>query len=101
VSEYPFIPYTSPRLPCDEMLRRAREFCEEMGRRRSVRLFSEDPVPRALIEVAILTASTAPSGAHRQPWKFVAVSDPVTKRRMRLAPEHEERISYESRMPAE
>jgi nitroreductase len=84
------------------MRRRARAFHEEMDRRRSVRAFSPDPVPRELIETAIRTASTAPSGAHRQPWKFVAVSDPAIKREIRLAAEAEERQSYVGgRMPAE
>lgn len=78
---------------------RARAFHEEMERRRSVREFSPDPVPRAWIERAILTASSAPSGAHRQPWRFVAVSDPAVKREIRLAAEEEERKNYGGRMP--
>ncbi len=81
---------------------RAQLFFEEMDARRSVRDFSSDPVPRELIETAIRAASTAPSGAHRQPWRFVAVSDPEIKRRIREAAEHEEYISYEGgRMPEE
>jgi nitroreductase len=84
------------------MLRRARELRAELARRRSVRHFSADPVPRELIELAIETASAAPSGAHRQPWRFVAVSDPATKRRIRAAAEEEERVSYlGGRMPPE
>jgi iodotyrosine deiodinase len=102
VPEYPFIPYSIARLPDAEMLRRGRELCVELAHRRSVREFSPDPVPRELIELAIVTASTAPSGAHRQPWRFVAVSDPVVKREIRLAAEAEERDSYEGgRMPPE
>jgi nitroreductase len=77
------------------MERRARAFYEEMNARRSVREFSDRSVPRALIEHAIRTASTAPSGAHRQPWRFVAVSDPALKRDIRAAAEREERKSYE------
>jgi nitroreductase len=97
-----FIPYRPERLPPEEMLRRAREFHAEMDRRRSVRHFSPDPVSRELIELAIRTASTAPSGAHRQPWRFVAVSDPQTRRRIRVAAEEEERRSYlGGRMPPE
>lgn len=97
-----FVPYGLPRRPEDEMLRRASSFFEEMDRRRSVRAFSSDPVPRELIELAIRTASTAPSGAHRQPWIFVAVDDPALKREIRVAAEAEERISYEGgRMPDE
>jgi nitroreductase len=82
------------------MSTRAQGFFQLMSQRRSVRHFSSDPVPRHLIEIAIATASTAPSGAHRQPWSFVAVSDTDTKRRIREAAEAEERISYEGgRMP--
>ena len=95
------IPYRPERLRADEMLRRARDFHAAMERRRSVRAFSADPVPRELIELAIRTASTAPSGAHRQPWRFVAVSDPAVKREIRVAAEAEERESYENRMSDE
>lgn len=84
------------------MLQRARDFHAEMDQRRSVRHFSADPVPRGLIELAIQAASTAPSGAHRQPWRFVVVSDPQIKRRIRVEAEKEEKISYEGgRMPEE
>jgi nitroreductase len=101
-SAYPFIPYRPERLPAEEMLRRAHSFYEEMDRRRSVRFFSPEPVPRELIEIAIRTASTAPSGAHRQPWKFVVVSDPGVKREIRIAAEAEEYESYVGgRMPPE
>jgi iodotyrosine deiodinase len=97
-----FIPYRPPRVAPGEMLDRARDFHAEMDRRRSIRAFSPDPVPRELIELAIRAASTAPSGAHRQPWRFVAVSDAATKRRIREEAEREERISYEGgRMPPE
>ena len=95
-----FIPYRPERLPEGEMLRRAREFYEELDRRRSVRSFSPDPVPRELIEFAIRTASTAPSGAHKQPWRFVVVGDPAIKREVRIAAEAEEHKSYVGgRMP--
>lgn len=97
-----FIPYHPPRLLEAEMLRRAAAFRDLMQQRRSVRHFAPDPVPRELIELAIDTASTAPSGAHRQPWKFVAISDPDVKRQIRVAAEEEERESYEGgRMPPE
>lgn len=96
------IPYRPERLPEEEMLRRARAFYEEMDRRRSVRFFSPGPVPRELVELAIRTASTAPSGAHRQPWKFVVVGDPAVKREIRIAAEAEEHESYlGGRMPPE
>ena len=100
VPEPRFIPYTPPRLAEPEMLARARDFLVEMDARRSVRHFAPDPVPPEMIEMAVRAASTAPSGAHRQPWRFVAVSDPDIKRRIRVAAEEEERISYEGgRMP--
>jgi len=100
--EHPFIPYRPKRLPEAEMRRRALDFHAAMDRRRSVRAFSPDPVPRELIEIAIRTASTAPSGAHRQPWKFVVVGDPGLKREIRAAAEAEEYESYVGgRMPEE
>ena len=81
---------------------RAAAFEAEMDARRSVRMFSDEPVPRELIESAIRTASTAPSGAHKQPWMFVAVDDPAIKREIRLAAEEEERVNYlENRMNEE
>jgi iodotyrosine deiodinase len=87
--------------PPVEMAARAGEFYAEMERRRSVREFSDRPVPRGLIELAIRTASTAPSGAHRQPWRFVAVSDADIKHRIRVAAEAEEKESYDGRMSEE
>jgi len=102
MSEARFIPHLHRRLAPEEMFRRAEEFFAEMQQRRSVRDFSPEPVPRALIELAIRTASTAPSGAHRQPWRFVAVDDPEIKRRIRAAAEEEERTNYEGgRFPPE
>jgi iodotyrosine deiodinase len=96
-----FVPLRFQRLSPDESLRRARSFHAEMNRRRSTRQFSPDPVPRELIELAIRTAGTAPSGAHQQPWTFVAVSDPELKRRIREAAEAEEREFYHGRAPEE
>jgi len=103
MSEEPrFVPLVFERLGVDESLARGRAFFEELDRRRSVRHFSSERVPRELVELAIRAASTAPSGAHRQPWRFVAVSDDETKRRIRIAAEHEEKKSYEGgRMPPE
>jgi nitroreductase len=101
MGEYPFVPYRPPRLEGLEMRRRAEDFYRLMDGRRSVRDFAPDPVPRELVETAIRTASTAPSGAHRQPWRFVVVGDPEIKRRIRIAAEAEERRSYEQRMPDE
>jgi nitroreductase len=102
MSEPRVTPYRHFRLDLEEMRRRAGEFHASMESRRSVRFFAPDPVPRDLIETAIRTASTAPSGAHLQPWRFVATSDPALKRRIKEAAEREERISYEGgRMPPE
>ncbi len=97
---FPSVAYEFNRLSADEMKRRAGAFYEQMNERRSVREFSSDPVPRDLIESAIRTASTAPSGAHRQPWTFVVVGDDIIKARIRQAAEDEERENYEGgRLP--
>lgn len=97
-----FIPLPGYReWPPEEMLQRARRFAEELQRRRTVREFAARPVPRALIEQCLRAAGTAPSGANQQPWRFVAVSDPAVKRRIRLAAEHEEREFYSRRAPPE
>ena len=96
-----FIPYRPPRVDVGAAEVRGAEFEALMEGRRSVRHFSADPVPRSLIERAIRTASTAPSGAHRQPWRFVAVSDAATKRAIRIAAEREEQVSYGGRMSEE
>ena len=94
-----FIPYAARRV--DDPHRAGHAFREQMDARRSVRDFSAEPVPLALIEIAVATANTAPSGAHQQPWTFVAVRDPETKHRIRLAAEEEERANYEGgRLPA-
>ncbi len=95
------LPHRTPRVPADELVARAQAIYARMDQRRSVRAFSPDPVPREAIDLAILAAGTAPSGAHMQPWTFVAVDDPVTKREIRLAAEAEERMSYEERMSEE
>lgn len=76
-------------------------FLEQMSQRRSVRMFSPDPVPREVIENAVRAASLAPSGANQQPWRFVLVSNPEVKRRIREAAEREEREFYEHRAPEE
>jgi nitroreductase len=96
-----FVPLAFERMSEDEQIARSRAFLVRMRQRRTVRDFSREPVPRELIENAIATAGTAPSGAHQQPWTFVVVSDPGLKRRIRRAAEDEERRSYESRMPDE
>jgi len=101
MKEYPFVPYRWNRYSRSEMAKRAKEFLQAMETRRSVREFSSESVPRELIEVAVQTASTAPSGANRQPWKFVVVGNPELKRKIRVAAEAEEKASYEQRMPDE
>jgi iodotyrosine deiodinase len=93
--DYPHIPLEFRRRPEAEMLDRGRAFLNTMRTRRSIRSFAPDPVPRECIELAIATAHTAPSGANRQPWHFVAVSDPAVKHRIREAAEAEEREFYE------
>jgi iodotyrosine deiodinase len=87
--------------PEEEMLARGAEFRALMARRRTVRDFSDRPVPRQLIEDCVMTAASAPSGANQQPWTFVCISDPVVKRRIRLAAEDEERAFYDGRASAE
>jgi len=85
--------------PPEEMQSRARDFYELMNRRRSVRDFSARPIPSGVVEHCLLTAGTAPSGAHKQPWQFVVVRDPGVKRQIRLAAEEEEREFYGGRAP--
>ena len=90
-AQHPFRPLDFVRHDDGEMLARAETFYAELDRRRSVRMFSDEPVPGALIELAVATASTAPSGAHKQPWTFVAIGDPAIKSAIREAAEEEER----------
>lgn len=83
----------------EEQLRRAETLYENLNRRRTVRDFTNEDVPLELIEKAILTAGTAPSGAHMQPWRFVVVRDPGIKAKIKEAAEKEEFESYHGRMP--
>ena len=85
------------RLDPREALARSEAFLETMRARRSVRMFSPEPVPRELIDNALEVAGTAPSGAHQQPWTFAVVSDPQLKARLREAAEAEERDFYDRR----
>ena len=80
-----------------EMLAAAKAFRDSMTRRRTVRDYSTEPVPRAIIEHALMTAGTAPSGANQQPWSFAAISSPDIKRRIREAAEEEEKQFYAGR----
>ena len=87
-------------MPIDIGLERGRSLLAELDQRRSVRMFSDQPVPWEAIETAVATANTAPSGAHQQPWTFVATDDPGTKHEIRIAAEAEERENYEGgRLP--
>jgi nitroreductase len=96
-----FIHYDYLKFTADEQLKRANEFFELCNRRRSVRMFSFKPVSRELLETLILTAGTAPSGANKQPWRFVIVTNKELKRKIRVAAEKEEKESYEHRMSQE
>jgi iodotyrosine deiodinase len=88
-------------VPAEEALSHTRGFRELMERRRTIREFSDRPVPFEVVREAIATANTAPSGANLQPWRFVVVSDPVLKRRLREGAEEEERRFYHGRASAE
>jgi iodotyrosine deiodinase len=95
------VPLSYDRPTPDESLEGSRGFLGLLEARRSVRRFSSEPVPIELVENAIRAAGTAPSGAHQQPWTFVLVSDPETKRRLREGAEAEEREFYERRATPE
>jgi iodotyrosine deiodinase len=94
-------PLEFERLTPAEQARRLDEFLCRMRTRRSVRAFSSEPVPLQLIERAIEAASTSPSGANQQPWRFIVVRDPELKRSIRIAAEAEEKENYEHRFPDE
>ncbi len=96
-----FVPWVEryvPKLPPELA---AKEFCDVMRRRRSVRMFSDEPVSRETIEWIVRTAASAPSGANKQPWRFVCVHDRELKRAIRLAAEKEEREFYAERASEE
>ena len=101
MTEFPFIKYKPRRFSEAEMIRRIDAYYEYMDTRRSIRHFSDNPVPKEVIEKLIMTASTAPSGAHKQPWTFCAVSDPEIKSKIRKAAEEEEYVNYHGRMSEE
>ena len=95
------VKYRAVELSPEEQLQRAQDFYRFCNRRRTVRDFSSRRLPRELVENLIRTAGTAPSGANKQPWRFIVVADPDVKREIRLAAEKEERENYERRMPQE
>ena len=93
-----FIPYTIKRYSEQEQIERVVAYRQFLEKRRSVRNFSTEAVPASLIRELIMSASTAPSGANKQPWHFCAISSPAIKQRIRQAAEKEEYLSYTSRM---
>ncbi len=97
----PTEPYRLPRLPAEQLATQIHEDLAIARKRRSARSFSTDAVSREVIEAAIAIAGTAPSGAHRQPWFFVAISDPDAKARLRAAAEAEEERFYRDRASAD
>ncbi len=96
-----FIPYCHHSISDQEQHERASAFYELCQRRRTVREFSDRPVAREVLELILKTAGTAPSGANKQPWRFIVVTEPQLKREIRSAAEAVERESYEHRMPQE
>ncbi len=96
-----FIPYAGTQFEPEKMLANSVEYYQFMDHRRTVREFSNRAIPFEVIENIVMTASTAPSGAHKQPWTFVVVSDPEIKNKIRQAAEKEEFESYNGRMSHE
>ena len=92
-----FVPFQLPFKSKTELAKASAQHYNFMDTRRSCRYFSDKTVPREVIENVILTAASAPSGAHKQPWKFVAISDPAIKRKIREAAEKEEKSFYQER----
>jgi len=100
-TKIPFISYNVPTYSALEQEQRAADFFDLMDSRRSIRHFSDKAVPKELIEKIIMTASTAPSGAHKQPWTFCAVGKPTLKAEIRKGAEEEEYTNYHGRMSNE
>lgn len=98
---HPFIPYAPATFSETEMQERSKSFHDWLETRRSVRFFSDRPVPRAVMLDLIQSASTAPSGAHKQPWTFALIGDPEMKRKIRQAAEEEEFENYNGRLTPE
>ncbi|MEO5777847.1 MAG: nitroreductase family protein [Sediminibacterium sp.] len=101
IDKFPFVSYEKKTYEITEMQTRCRLFFEWMNTRRTVRDFSDKYIPENIIENILLSASTAPSGAHKQPWTFCVVKDPEVKKQIRVAAEKEEKESYETRMTDE
>ena len=90
MTEHPFIPHTRPILSDEQLIENANKFYADLDTRRTIRHFSSQAVPKEVIETIIKTASTAPSGAHKQPWTFAVISSPEMKKKIRAAAEKEE-----------
>ncbi|MBX2969422.1 MAG: nitroreductase family protein [Cyclobacteriaceae bacterium] len=101
INGFPFIRHVTETYPKQEVINLSKSFYEWMNQRRTVRDFSDKPIPKEVIDNLILTASTAPSGAHKQPWTFCVVENPEIKKKIREAAEQEEYESYTSRMSEE
>jgi iodotyrosine deiodinase len=101
IDGYTFTRYQPETYPEQEIIQRSESFYHWMDTRRSVRDFSDKPIPKSVIENLIRTANTAPSGAHKQPWTFCVVSDPEIKKQIRIEAEKEEYESYNNRMSDE
>ena len=99
--EYKFIPYAIPELSESEQAKKAADFNAFMSKRRTVRTFSDKPVSKEVIENILMAASSAPSGANKQPWHFCAISSSKIKKEIRIAAEKEEYLSYTERMSDE
>lgn len=99
INGYPFVQYTRNSYSSEEMTKRSNDFLNWMDCRRTCRDFSNQPIPKEVIQNIILSASTAPSGAHKQPWTFCVVSNPEIKKQIRIEAEKEEYESYNGRMP--
>lgn len=101
IDGYPFVSYSKETFSSPAMIQKSDEFYKWLDKRRTIRDFSDKPVPKEVIENIILSASSAPSGAHKQPWTFCVVSDPAIKKQIRIEAEKEEFDSYNGRMPEE
>ncbi len=101
INGHPFVAYTRDTYETNEMIERSLTYFYWLNTRRTVRDYSDKPVPKEVIENIIKSASTAPSGAHKQPWTFCVVSNPELKKKIRIAAEAEEKESYSKRMSDE
>ncbi len=101
INSYPFIKYSKQSFGGEEMEAKAKSFYDWLDARRTVRDFTNQPIDKSIIENIILSASTAPSGAHKQPWTFCVVSNAEIKKQIRIEAEKEEYESYNHRMPKE